>query len=205
MVRSPIKKRPMDPEAIVVTLLVVDVLESLQVPYFIVGSLASAVYGLTRATMDADLVADLRAGHAEPLAGSLGDAFYADLDTIQDAILRRSSFNVIHLATAFKVDVFVCRDQPYDREQLRRRTPRLVGREPGRTAYFATVEDTVLSKLVWYRSGGDVSQRQWADVLGMLRVQGGGVDHEYLRTWAEELGLEGLLERAVREARSERA
>lgn len=193
----------MDPEPITVTLLVVDVLESLQVPYFIVGSLASAVYGVAKATMDADLVADLRAGHAEPLADGLGDAFYADLDTILDAILRRSSFNVIHLGTAFKVDVFVCRDQPYDREQLRRRTPRPVGQEPGRAAYFATVEDTVLSKLVSYRSGGDVSQRQWTDVLGVLRVQRGHVDHAYLRTWAEELGLVDLLERALREAGSE--
>jgi hypothetical protein len=205
MVRSQSNKRPMDPEPIVVTLLVVDVLESLQVPYFVVGSLASAVYGVTRATMDADLVADLRTGHAEPLAHGLGNAFYADPDTIRDAILRRSSFNVIHLATAFKVDMFVCRDQPYDREQLRRRTPRPVGREPGRMAYFATVEDTVLSKLVWYRAGGDVSQRQWADVVGMLRVQRGDVDGEYLRAWAQELGLANLLERAVREARSERA
>jgi hypothetical protein len=190
----------MGPEPVVVTLLVVDVLESLEVPYFVVGSLASAAYGVARSTLDADLVADLEAGHAEPLAEALGQEFYADLDTIRDAILQRSSFNVIHLDTAFKVDVFVCRDHRYDREQLRRRTPQAVGAKAGRMVYFATAEDTVLSKLAWYRSGGEVSERQWADVLGVLRVQRDRLDHVYLRTWAEELHLVDLLERALREA-----
>jgi hypothetical protein len=193
----------MDPEPIVVTLLVVDALESLRVPYFVVGSLASAAYGVARATLDADLVADLQTGHAEPLAEALGQAFYVDLDTIRDAILQRNSFNVIHLGTAFKVDVFVCGDHRYDREQLRRRTPQAIGGEAGRTVYFGTAEDTVLSKLAWYRSGGEVSERQWTDVLGVLRVQRDRLDHVYLRTWAEELGLVDLLERALREAGSE--
>jgi hypothetical protein len=193
----------MDPEPVAVTLLVVDVLESLQVPYFVVGSLASATYGVARATLDADLVADLQARHAEPLAEALDEEFYVDLDTIRDAILRRSSFNLIHLDTAFKVDVFVCRGDRYDREQLRRRTPQAVGGEAGRTVYFATAEDTALSKLAWYRSGGEVSERQWADALGVVRVQRQRLDHVYLRTWAEELHLVDLLERALREAASQ--
>jgi hypothetical protein len=88
---------------------VTDALETLGVPYVIGGSLASAVHGVVRATMDADLVADLRPEHTEPLARALGDAFYVDVEAIRDAIHRRSSFNVIHLETMFKVDIFVPR------------------------------------------------------------------------------------------------
>jgi hypothetical protein len=194
------KKAPMDAEPVAVTLLVVDALEALQAPYVIVGSLASAVHGVARATLDADLVADLRAEHVEPLARALSQAFYIDIDTIQEAVRRRGSFNVIHLETAFKVDVFVCRDRPYDREQLRRATPQVVCEKPERRAYLATAEDTVLSKLQWYRLGGGVSERQWGDVLGVLKVQRGRLDRAYLRKWAVELDVADLLERGLAEA-----
>jgi len=94
-------------EQIAVTLLVIDALEKLGVRYLIGGSLASAIYGVPRATMDADLVADLRVEHAEALARALADAFYVDAEMIRDAVRQQRSFNVIHLETAFKVDVFV--------------------------------------------------------------------------------------------------
>jgi len=190
----------MHAEPVAVTLLVVEALEALGAPYLIVGSLASAIHGVARSTLDADLVADLRAEHAEPLARALSQGFYVDVEAIQEALRRRGSFNVVHLETAFKVDVFVCGDRPYDREQLRRRTPQVVGEKPERAAYFATAEDTVLSKLEWYRLGGGVSQRQWGDVLGVLKVQRGRLDQAYLQKWAEELDVVDLLERALAEA-----
>jgi hypothetical protein len=93
-------------EQIAVTLLVIDALEKLNVPYLIGGSLASATYGIPRTTMDADLVADLRLDQAEPLARALTPSFYADSEMIRESIKNQHSFNVIHLATAFKVDVF---------------------------------------------------------------------------------------------------
>ncbi len=188
------------PEPIAVTFQVVDVLESLHVTYLIGGSLASALYGVTRATMDADLVADLRPEHVEPLARALSDAFYLDVETMRHAVRQRSSFNVIHLATMFKVDIFVSKGRPFDRAQLERRTSQVLATDPDRLAYIASAEDTILAKLEWFRKGGEVSDRQWQDVLNVLKVQRGCLDESYLADWASQLGVADLLERAIAEA-----
>ncbi len=187
-------------EQIAVTMAVADTLEALGVPYAIGGSFASAVHGVMRATMDADLVADLRPEHAEPLAQTLGDAFYADAEMIRDAIRRHGSFNLIHLETMFKVDVFVAKPRAFDRSQLARRQLHLVGEDPERRAYVTSAEDIVLSKLEWYRMGGETSDRQWRDVLGVLKVQGDRLDRGYLRRMAAELDVADLLEQAFEEA-----
>ena len=184
-------------EPIAVTLLVIEALDTLGVPYLIGGSLASAVHGVARATADTDLVADLRPEHARPLAQALNDAFYVDAESIQDAIRRRSSFNVIHLDTMFKVDVFVRKQRPFDQAQFERRVAQVVATDPERTAYVASPEDTVLAKLEWFRLGGEVSDRQWRDVLGVLKVQGERLDLVYLRRWAAALRIADLLEQAL--------
>ena len=189
-------------ESISVVLLVADVLDALGVSYAIGGSLASAVHGVMRATMDADLVADLRLEHVEPLARMLGEAFYADVAMMHDAVRRHSSFNVIHLETTLKVDVFVAKPRPFDRSQLARRQLHLLSEKPDRRAYVTSAEDIVLAKLEWYRRGGEVSDRQWRDVLGVLKVQGERVDRSYLQRMAGELGVGDLLGRAIEEAES---
>jgi hypothetical protein len=187
-------------EQIEVTLQVVEILEELGVPYAIGGSFASAVHGVMRATMDADLVADLHLEHAEPLVEALGDAFYADLETIRQAIRRHSSFNLIHFETMFKVDVFVAKPRAFDRAQLARRERQLLSERPERHAYVASAEDIVLSKLERYRMSDEISDRQWRDVLGVLKVQLGRLDLDYLRRMAQELGVADLLRRALDEA-----
>lgn len=187
-------------EQIAVTLAVTDALEALGVPYAIGGSFASAMHGVMRATMDADLVADLRPDQAEPLARALGDPFYADVQAMQEAIRRSASFNVIHVETAFKVDVFAAKARPFDRAQLSRRQRHQISEEPERHAYVASPEDTILAKLEWYRMGGESSVRQWRDVLGVLRVQSGRLDVDYLRRMAATLDVNDLLERALEEA-----
>jgi hypothetical protein len=157
-------------EPIAVTLLVADTLDALGVPYAIGGSLASALHGVMRATMDADLVADLRMEHVEPLVEALGSAFYADAETMRDTIRRRTSFNLIHLETMFKVDVFVAKARSFDHSQLARRQIYLLSEEPERRAYVTSAEDIVLAKLEWYRLGGESSDRQWRDMLVHLGV-----------------------------------
>ena len=180
---------------------VVDALERLGVTYLIGGSVASSVHGTARSTMDVDLVADMALPHVGPFVAALGDAFYADDQSIRDAIANRSSFNVIHMATAVKVDVFVPKNRPYDREALRRRTPESLEESPGaRSFQFASAEDIVLAKLDWFQRGGRVSERQWTDILGVMRVQASALDLVYLQRWAPALSVTDLLDRALAEA-----
>jgi hypothetical protein len=187
-------------EQIAVTLAVAETLEALRVPYAIGGSFASALHGVMRATMDADLVADLHTEQVEPLAGALGDAFYADVEMMRDAVLQHSAFNLIHLETMFKVDVFVAKPRAFDRSQLARRQLQMLSEDPERHAYVTSAEDIVLAKLEWYRQGGETSDRQWRDVLGVLKVQGERLDRKYMQRMAAELRVIDLLRRAFEEA-----
>ena len=133
------------------------------------------------------------------MPGFWRDAFYLDLDSIRHAIRQQSSFNVIHLATMFKVDMFILKNQRFDLQQFERRQPWLVDPASGRTIYVASPEDTILAKLRWYRLGNEVSDRQWRDILGVLAVQGDRLDVPYLRNWAAEIEVRDLLERGFRE------
>ena len=188
------------PEQIAVTMLVADALEALGVPYAIGGSFASALHGVMRATMDADLVADLRQEDVAPFVQALGELFYANAEMMREAIGQHRSFNLIHLDSMFKVDVFVARPRDFDRAQLARRQLHLLSEDPERRAYVASAEDTVLAKLEWYRMGGEVSDRQWRDALGVLKVQGLRLDLAYMRHMAAGLGVNDLLERALEES-----
>ena len=119
---------------------------------------------------------------------------------MRQAVRAHSSFNLIHLETLFKVDVFVARARPFDRAQLSRRQRIQIGEDPGRQAYVASAEDTVLAKLEGYRIGGEVSARQWRDVIGILQVQADRLDLEYVRRMAAELGVVDLLDGALQAA-----
>jgi len=187
------------PEPIAVTLQVIDALEQVGAAYVIGGSLASTVHGVVRTTLDTDIVADLNLQQARPFADLLAGTFYLDTDSIHDAIRKHSSFNVIHLATMFKVDIFIPKGRPFDRQQLDRRQPWVADPDSGRMIYVATPEDTVLAKLAWYRLGDEISDRQWRDILGVLAVQGDRLDFAYMRQWAATLDVSDLLERALGE------
>lgn len=189
-----------DSEALRVTRQVTTVLDALGVPYVIGGSLASIVHGLVRTTMDADIVADLSPDHAPALTAALGAAFYVpDQSALRETIERRGSFNLIHLATMFKVDIFLSQARPFDRQRLARRVGEQVGSEPDETVWLLSAEDVILSKLEYFRLGGEVSERQWRDVLGVVVTQAAALDVAYLRQWAGPLGVSDLLERALGE------
>jgi len=187
------------PEPIAVTMLVIDALEKVGAAYVIGGSLASMIHGVVRTTLDTDIVADLSLWQAQPFADLLAGAFYLDIDTLRHAVQQHSSFNVIHLATMFKVDIFIPQNRPFDRQQLARRQPWTADPDSGRVFYVTSPEDTVLAKLAWYRLGSEISDRQWRDILGVLVVQGERLDFSYMGQWAVSLGVSDLLERALGE------
>ena len=190
----------MQGDSIRVTLLVTDVFEKLGVRYAVGGSLSSSLHGVMRSTLDVDIVADMRLEHIQPLVAALSPEFYADVEMIRVAIERHSSFNLIHYETSFKVDVFIPKPRPFDQMQLERRASAIITTDPERSLYVTSPEDVILSKLEWYRMGGEVSDRQWRDILGVLKTKAGGIDLDYLRHWAKQLKVNDLLDRALTEA-----
>jgi hypothetical protein len=190
----------MQNEPVEVTIKVTEVFESLSIPYLIAGSLASTLYGMVRTTQDADIVAEMQLEHLQPFVVALQDEFYMDDEMIAESIQRNSSFNIIHRETMFKVDVFIPRPRPFLQAQLARAQKQTFAFETEVSAKFASPEDTILSKLEWYRMGGEVSDRQWRDILGVLKTREGELDLAYVRKWASELKVSDLLERALKEA-----
>jgi hypothetical protein len=179
---------------------VLDVLEALGVRHFIGGSIASSAHGLVRASIDVDIVAELRPEHAERIVTALSDGYYVSEERVRDAIARRASFNLIHLESMLKVDIFVAKDRPFDRRAMDRARPLSIGEKGDRAIPLASAEDVVLAKLEWYRRGGEVSERQWTDVIGVLQGGGESLDYSYLRAGALELSVSDLLARALTDA-----
>ncbi|MCX6568134.1 MAG: hypothetical protein NT147_03670 [Candidatus Aminicenantes bacterium] len=188
------------PDIIEVTLIVTRVFDDLKIDYYIGGSLASSAFGVARATMDVDIVADIEAGHVPEIEKRLKDAFYIDRELVERAIRERSSFNLIHFESLFKVDVFVPPTHPFERQVFARKQTRAVSEDGSQKLFFSSPEDIILRKLVWYQSSGGVSDRQWQDVLGVLKVQSEKLDKAYLEDWAAKLGVAELLRRAYRDS-----
>lgn len=178
---------------------VLAVLDRLEIPYFVGGSVASGSYGLPRQTNDIDIVADFGGADVDAFCGLLQGDFYLDEDAVTEAIRTGRSFNVIHLKAAFKFDFFPASPEGFSQSELRRRRY-IVSAIPGiESIEFAisSPEDTILAKLLWFRRGGEVSDRQWHDILGVLHVQSKHLNRDYLEEWAAHLGVTDLLERAL--------
>ncbi|HEU4729961.1 MAG TPA: nucleotidyl transferase AbiEii/AbiGii toxin family protein [Kofleriaceae bacterium] len=169
-------------------------LDALGVTWLLGGSLASSILGEPRATADVDLVADLRGPHVAALFAALVGAYYIDEGATRAAVRTRGAFNVIQLASMTKVDIYCSADEPLARAELRRRI--FVEIDDQRIP-CASPEDIILQKLLWFVAGGCVSDRQWRDIRGVIRVQGDALDRAYLEHHATSKGLSDLLQRAL--------
>jgi hypothetical protein len=175
------------------------VLDKLGIRYFAAGSVASSIHGLPRFTQDVDLVVQIEQAHIESLASLTSGAFYMDVNEARGAVRRGRAFNLIHLATAYKIDLFPLGQDPFNASEMARAQVQdwsVPGADPIRLP-VASAEDTILSKLVWYRQGGMVSDRQWNDILGVAGRA--TLDRVYMRDWAQKLGIKDLLERLFEE------
>jgi hypothetical protein len=173
-------------------------LDALGVRWLVGGSVASSILGLPRATLDVDLVADLRGVHVTALHDALIGDYYVDRDTMRWAASTRRSFNAIHQASMIKVDVFCAGDDPLTRGELDRRVfvELSIGRVP-----LCSSEDIILQKLVWWRDAGG-SERQWRDAVGVVQIRGAELDRTYIDGHAAKLGLTEVVARLFAEASS---
>jgi hypothetical protein len=181
------------------------ILDQMGLEYLIGGSIASGSYGLPRQTNDIDIVADFRNIDLGAFCTSLQGEFYMDYDSVLSSVASGRPFNLIHLKGAFKFDFFPAAADGFSQSELGRKQY-LVSAMPGLENIrlpICSAEDTILSKLVWFREGGEISERQWHDVLGIIGVQTARLDHPYLAEWAARLGVADLLAAAIAAAAGE--
>ena len=180
---------------------VVKLFNDLGVGYYIGGSVASSAYGVARATLDIDLVTPLSLAHVKSLVEGLKSEFYIDEDMISEAIKTKSSFNLIHLESMVKIDVFILKEKPFYKKVFERRIKdTLEDTDSPFAIYLCSPEDVILTKLQWYKIGGKISEHQWLDILGVFKVQHEKLDMQYLKTWAKELSVDDLLDKALKES-----
>ena len=185
---------------ILITGLVAEIFDKLNIPYMVGGSLASSVHGIPRATQDIDIVADIKPVQVDSLVKAFEGEFYIDADMVQDAIKYSSSFNIIYLETMFKVDIFVLKNDFASQNEMNRRQPYQAA-EYSQIAFFvSSAEDIIIQKLNWFQLGGGISERQWNDILGVFQVQKETLDYSYLQKGAKIKGVGELLEQAIEEA-----
>lgn len=186
-------------EEITIALRVAHAIEAVGGTYFVGGSLASSLQGEPRATNDIDIVLEIPLGRINALADALGPDFDVDRAMLRDALLHGRSCNIFFLPVLMKVDLFAVGPAPYDEVEFSRKRARTVTAS-GEMLVIKAPEDTVLRKLLWFREGGGVSEKQWRDIIEVLRVSGAEMDRSYLTSWADRLGLRELLAKACAEA-----
>jgi hypothetical protein len=193
------KEMDMDPEVYNALLPALSLFDELGILYYIGGSVASSAFGISRLTIDADVVAVIHDRHIPVMVDRLRSQYYIDENMIITALRQRASFNIIHLHSMIKLDIFAPKEREYDRMAFQRRSKKKMGEKDEQAFYLASPEDVVLSKLEWYKLGAEQSERQWGDILGIMKIQKEKLDIAYITEWAQELGLTALWIRAQQE------
>ncbi len=167
-------------------------LEDEKIPYMMVGSLASMVYGEPRLTRDMDLVVDVQAEHASKFEKLFRQPeFYCPpVEILSDEILNRRQFNLLHVPSGLKVDLMVLKPTAYDQNRFARRLQTTIWE--GFVAYLATPEDIIIKKLEFFREGG--SEKHIRDIRGIIANT--ELDQKYISKWVRELRLEPEWEKA---------
>ena len=179
-----------------VTAMVTSIFEREGVEHYLGGSMASTVYGEPRFTQDVDIVVRLDRNIAALLASELKSEFYVNEIALEEALVRKSCANLIHLRSNFKVDLMISRERAYETSSFSRRRKLPVGE---RSFYFCSPEDIILAKLEWFKASGGVLERQLRDIQTVMMVQQ-NLDRDYLRDWAERLGVGARLEQSFADA-----
>jgi len=157
------------------------------IAHMVVGSFASSFHGIPRSSQDLDLVIDPTPISLRRFIAALpADDYYTDLEAALDALRRRSQFNVIDMATAWKADLIIRKTRPFSETEMQRRKE---GELLGARVFVASAEDTLISKLEWAKQGGG-SDLQFRDAAGILQVRAEGLDLSYIEHWVAQLGLE---------------
>lgn len=175
---------------------IIAVLEQLGIGYAVGGSIASSLHGYNRMTDDADITAELFTDRADSFLAALDPAeYYVSPEALREALRTRSTFNILHPASGYKIDLFIRKDEPFEQSAFARRQLYPIPEIPGKPVLVHSPEDIILFKLRWYRLGGEISDRQWNDILGVIRTQGERLDDTYLDHWAADIGVKDLLDR----------
>jgi len=190
-----------NPQQLIILESFTDILQQLDIAYAIGGSVASSIYGKVRFTEDADITVEPFDNQADRLIELLSSDYYISKEAVYQALKQQGSFNVIHLESAFKIDVFIRKNTAFQKQLITRRKSLKLSDSLKKEFAVISPEDIILVKLQWYRDGGCSSQRQWDDVLGILAVQAERLDFEHLNKWAAILGINELLEKAIAQSK----
>lgn len=161
-------------------------LDALHLPFMLTGSMAMSYYAQPRMTRDIDVVVEVGDADVPGLMAAFQSDYYIDADRVREAIRHRSMFNVIHQASAFKIDFVIRKADEYRRLEFNRR-PRV--RIDHFETWIVSPEELILSKLVWSRQSR--SEMQIRDVRSLLSTP---LDATYLEEWAVKLGVASFLE-----------
>ena len=180
----------MSAESIVVQ--IVDALEAATIPYMLVGSFSSNLYGIPRSTKDADFVVQLGHVPLSDVIARLNPEFILEPQMSFETITGTYRYILRHSESAFTVEFFLLSDQPHDRERFTRKHRKMLA---GRQPYLPTAEDVIITKLFWSRQGKRTKDVE--DVQSVIAVQQKNLDWDYIHRWCDTHSTRELLASVV--------